>query len=343
LLNAYLLFLHTNYNKIKNLIYEEDDKELFNIIEYKALLELANFNPYYYELIKDLFFILENQDIEYLDNTFQDYLRKRRNIPRDSQVNIGKTFKDIEKSLPKIKITEFIVKDQIIEVDKTYIILEVEIKNNTLRETLNFKLQIEPVGFENFSPHNLFIRNYRLKPKETSRIFLDLGRAKTKGKCPICFSFSYKKGVHNPVYYLDVKDRKEELSPRDIQIKEIRTQDRKSAGYNTIILELVIKNYENKGCAVRLAHNGSRYFGNKPLEVNFHCDPNSTLTKRIMIDLSTEKMIKSKKYPIIIYLLDVERNLLITEHEIEVQIKPSKGRVIWEIVRGIAQIAKPII
>lgn len=344
LFNANLIFIQTNYHKIKQFFYEDMDEELPYIVEFKALYELANIKLDYYELLKNLIYIFKTHDVEDLDIVLTKYLMLKHSIPKDLQIQIDQTINYIQKSLQKIKIFRCEIKDEPIVVNETYNILELGIKNNTLDETLGFNLQIEPVGFENFSHRDFFKRYFRLRPKEDKTIFLDLGRAKKAGQCPIHFTFSYKNNVvfHNPIIYKKVNEELKRTFPipKNIQIIKVESSSKKLSGFNTIVFDLKIENKEKAGYVLKIKHNGYRYFGRISPDVSFWIETKSTEKITIMIDLSTEKIIKPMKYPIMFYLVDATTNIVIDQYEFEVEIKSKRGMIIWKIVKEIAPILK---
>ncbi len=86
---------------------------------------------------------------------------------------------------------------------------------------------------------------------------------------------------------------------------------------------------------LKIKHNGYRYFGRISPDVSFWIDSKSIEQITIMIDLSTEKIIKPMKYPLLFYLVDAQTNIVNDQYEFEVEVKSKKGGIAWKIVKEV--------
>lgn len=227
LIKAYSVYLKYKYNKLESYFKEGQDSELLSSDEFKALYELANINPYYYQLASNWIQIMDSQDLEFLIEVQKDFHQKKEKIPASTQLLIESAFNHVLESLPLIKITRMESREEIIIVEKTHVILEIELQNNTIEKTLNFHVLIEPVGFSNFSVESPFKRSFKLKTREKVRFFIELGKAKSTN-CPISFNFINDidgKKFYDYVSYLDVKE--DDIEEKGILI-ETKTKQKSS-------------------------------------------------------------------------------------------------------------------
>jgi len=207
LLITYLYFLQNNYKRLIAFFEEEGDIGETSQYEIDMFFIFSGINVFYYQLIKNSVNIVENEDIIYWEEIYEKYLENKINFSNKVQSIIEDNFKYLKEFLPIIKISKF-KKEEPIKLGD-YVILEFEIKNNTMNRQVKFNMKIEPNGFTNYSHLNPWLKNYNLKPGESIPVFIDFGEVKTVGKCPICFYLSYrnKRIFDSPVRYIEVNEK----------------------------------------------------------------------------------------------------------------------------------------